>query len=140
MAVTHSHDQAPAIQRRRLPLLGHAFVLWALCGLTMGVGQAVTTVDAALVAHAVAAPIFAVAVSWNYFSRYGYTTPLQTALVFVSFVIVVDLFLVALVIEQSLEMFASPIGTWILFALIFASTYLTGRAVERRHGSAQEPR
>jgi hypothetical protein len=29
-------------------------------------------------------------------------------------------------------MFASPLGTWIPFALIFAATYLTGVAVVRK--------
>ena len=106
----------------------------------MMVGMAVAGVEVALVVHVIGAPIFAAAVSWNYFGRYGYTTPLQTAIVFVAFVIVVDFFLVALVIERSLEMFASPLGTWIPFALIFASTYLTGRVVEERHGSAQDRR
>jgi len=39
---------------------------------------------------------------------------------------VVDFFVVALLIMGSLEMFGSALGTWIPFALIFASTYLTG--------------
>ena len=51
---------------------------------------------------------------------------LQTAIIFVGFVITLDFFVVALVINQSLEMFASLLGTWIPFALIFTSTYLTG--------------
>jgi hypothetical protein len=50
----------------------------------------------------------------------------------VGFVILVDFFLVALVINRSLEMFASPLGTWIPFALIFASTYLTGMLLRGR--------
>jgi hypothetical protein len=37
-----------------------------------------------------------------------------------------DFFLVAMVINRSFEMFTSPLGTWIPFVLIFASTYLTG--------------
>lgn len=40
--------------------------------------------------------------------------------------ILVDFFLVALIINRSLEMFTSPLGTWIPFALIFISSYLTG--------------
>ena len=44
-------------------------------------------------------------------------------------------FLVALVIIQSLAMFASVLGTWIPFALIFASTYLTGWYLQRGHVS-----
>ena len=35
-------------------------------------------------------------------------------------------FVVALLINRSFEMFASLLGTWIPFALIFLSTYLTG--------------
>jgi len=54
---------------------------------------------------------------------------LQTALIFVGFVIVVDFFLVALLINRSLEMFTSLLGTWIPFALIFTSTYVTGLIV-----------
>jgi hypothetical protein len=80
--------------------------------------------------HAIGAPISAGTISWNYYRRFDYTTPLQTALVFVGFVIVVDFFLVALVIERSFEMFASPLGTWIPFASIFLATYLVGRWVE----------
>jgi hypothetical protein len=35
-------------------------------------------------------------------------------------------------ILRSFDMFTSLIGTWIPFALIFASTYLTGRVVSGR--------
>jgi hypothetical protein len=66
-----------------------------------------------------------------YFTRFAYTTPLQTALAFTGFVVVVDFFLVALVVLRSLEMFASPLGTWIPFALIFAATWLTGLFMTR---------
>lgn len=140
MTLTQQHHATATQQRRLMILLGHAFVAWALCTASMMLGMAVAGVDVALVVHAIGAPIFAAVVSWNYFSRFGYTTPLQTAIVFVSFVIIVDFFLVALIIQGSLEMFTSPLGTWIPFALIFGSTYLTGRAVERRHGSAARPR
>ena len=75
-----------------------------------------------------------------YFSRFNYTTPLRTALIFVGFVMLVDFFLVALVINKSLEMFTSLLGTWIPFALIFTSTYLTGLYVVKRprHGAAAQ--
>jgi hypothetical protein len=107
-------------------ILAHAFVGWALCAATMGIGMAVTTLQNTLVVHAIGAPTFFAGVSWNYFRRFNYTAPLQTALIFVGFVIVVDFFVVALLINRSLEMFTSLLGTWIPFALIFASTYLTG--------------
>ena len=112
--------------RKLLIILSHAFVGWALCFATMGIGMAVTTLQNALIVHAIGAPIFFAIVSLIYFRRFNYTAPLQTALTFVSFVIVVDFFIVALLINRSLDMFASLLGTWIPFALIFASTYLTG--------------
>ena len=107
-------------------VLVHAFVGWALCAATMGIGMATTSVENALMIHAIGAPIFFTVVSLIYFKKFNYTTPLQTALVFVCFVIAVDFLVVALLINKSLEMFASLLGTWIPFALIFTSTYLTG--------------
>jgi hypothetical protein len=112
-------------------LVAHAFVGWALCGLTMFIGREVTTIQNALIIHAVAAPIFFAAVSWSYFRHFAYTGPLATALFFVTFVITMDFFLVGLIIEQSLEMFTSFLGTWLPFSLIFLSTYLAGRVMQR---------
>lgn len=134
MTVSGQLPATATYRQQRLVLLGHAFVAWALCSATMMIGMEVASVETALVVHAVAAPIFAGAVSWNYHRRFGYTTPLQSAVTFVSFVIVVDFFLVALVIERSLEMFTSPLGTWIPFLLIFSATYLLGWVVERSQG------
>jgi hypothetical protein len=124
--------------RKAATALIHAFVSWALCTATMMIGMATMTIENALIAHAIGAPIFSAAVSLFYYRRYNYTTPLQTALIFVGFVIVVDFFLVALVINRSLEMFASLLWTWIPFALIFTSTYLTGLITgrNRQQGSA----
>ena len=114
-----------------ITVLVHAFVGWALCAATMGIGMSTTTLENALIIHAIAAPIFFMLVSLVYFKTYNYTTPLQTAIIFVAFVIVMDFFVVALLINRSLDMFASLLGTWIPFALIFASTYLTGWCVLR---------
>ena len=108
-------------------VLIHAFVGWALCAATIGIGMAATSLERALIIHAIGAPIFFAIVSWIYFRRFNYTAPLRTALIFVGFVIAMDFFVVALLINRSLEMFASLLGTWIPFALILASTYLTGR-------------
>jgi hypothetical protein len=113
-------------------VLAHAFIGWALCGATMGVGMAVMALSNAMIIHAVAAPIFFTTISWIYFRRFNYTGPLQTASIFVAFVIAMDFFIVAMVVNRSFEMFTSPLGTWIPFALIFASTWVTGRLVTRR--------
>ena len=107
-------------------LLVHALIGWALCGAIMGIGRMVTTLDNALVIHAVVAPIVFALITRVYFTRFGYTSPLQTALIFVAVVIGMDAFLVAPVFEKSYEMFTSLIGTWVPFGLIFLSTYLTG--------------
>ena len=107
-------------------ILGHAFVGWTLCVATMGVGMTVTTLDNMLIAHAIGAPIFFALVSLIYFKRFNYTSPLQTATIFISFVIAMDVFVVAMLINRSFEMFASLLGTWIPFALIFTSTWITG--------------
>lgn len=118
--------------RKVLIILAHAFVGWAFCTATMVIGMATMSIDNALIVHAIGAPIFFTAVSLVYFNKFNYTSPLRTALIFMSFVIVVDFFVVALLVNRSLEMFASPLGTWIPFALIFTSTYVTGLLINRR--------
>ncbi len=113
-------------------VLVHAFIGWLLCAATMGIGMAVTSVNTALILHALAAPVFFAGVSLLYFRRFNYTAPVQTAFAFIAFVIAMDFFVVALVINRSLDMFASLLGTWIPFALIFGSTWLTGLVVARK--------
>jgi hypothetical protein len=53
----------------------------------------------------------------------------MTALIFLTFIVLGDFFVFALLVNRSLEMFTSLIGTWIPFALIFAATFLTGWVV-----------
>ena len=118
-------------------ILIHAFVGWLLCAATMGIGMAVASLRTTLIIHAIGAPIYFSAVSLFYFIRYSYTRPLQTALIFVLFVIVVDFLVVALLINRSLEMFTSALGTWIPFALIFTSTLITGVLAYRTRSRAK---
>jgi hypothetical protein len=112
-------------------LLAHAFVGWVLCFATIGIGRALTSMEITLIIHAILAPIFFAVVSLVFFRKFNFTTPLQTAIIFTSFVIAMDVFLVAMLINKSFEMFTSLLGTWIPFALIFVSTYLTGWFVRR---------
>jgi hypothetical protein len=118
--------------RKPVTVLLHALIVQALCWATMIIGREVTSLENALIAHLIGAPIFAFVVSSFYFRRFNYTTPLQTAIVYVSVIVLLDFFVVALLIEKSLEMFTSPIGTWIPFTLIFLSTYLTGTYLNRQ--------
>lgn len=104
---------------------------WALCGAIMFIGMAVTDLQTTLILHAIGAPIIFTLISMLYFSKFKYTSPLQTAISFFAIVILMDFFIVSLIINRSFEMFLSPLGTWIPFGLIFLSTYLTGLSFER---------
>ena len=112
-------------------LLGPAFVGWALCGATIGIGRAVTSLQNTLIAHAIATPVIFAAASYVYFKKFHYTTPVQTALVYAAFVMLMDFVVVATFVEKSYAMFSSLLGTWLPFALIFGSTYAVGRHLVR---------
>ena len=127
MRSPHRDTPLPGSRTRGvLPLLALGLAGWALCGAIMVVGLAVTSLDRTLVIHAVGAPLIFAALSWMYFRRWQVTTPLQTAAVFLGIVMGMDFFLVALLINRSLEMFAGVLGTWLPFGLIFLATLLTG--------------
>ena len=119
--------------RKTAIILGSAYVGWALCGLVMAAAMSQLAPANALVAYAIGAPIVFAAVAWVYFRYFGYTTPLQTAGLFLVVVVFMDVFVVALLVEQSFAMFTSFVGTWLPLALIFAATYLTGRFMSGEH-------
>ncbi len=110
----------------------YAFMGWTICGAIMFIGTAVTSEFIALIIHAIAAPIIFALVSSYYFKKYDFSTPLETAALFVAFVVLMDFFVVALLINKSLAMFGNVLGTWIPFVLIFISTYYTGRHEEKK--------
>jgi uncharacterized integral membrane protein len=103
----------------------------------MFAGMALFSIDTALDVHAVAAPVIFAAISWLYWSKHRSTAPFTAAVVVTLTVVALDFFIVAIVINQSLDMFQSLVGTWIPFGLIFLSTYLTGRAIKTRADQAQ---
>lgn len=113
-------------------VLAHAFAGWLLCAATMGIGMAITSMENTLIIHAIGAPIYFFLVSLVYFRKFNFTSPLQTAAIFIAFVIGMDFFVVAMLILRSFEMFTSLLGTWIPFTLIFTSTWLTGIFVRER--------
>ena len=113
-------------------IVGHAVVGWAFCGAIMAIGQQLTTLDRTLIIHAVGAPIGFAVITWFYYRKFGFTAPLQTALLFLMVVIALDVFVVALLVERSFAMFKSPLGTWIPLTLIFLSTLVTGLVVKGR--------
>ena len=97
----------------------------------MGIGMAVTSLQTTLILHAIGGPIGFIIISLFYFKKFDYTSPLQTAILFVAFVVFVDFFGVALLIEKNFAMFKSVIGTWLPFSLIFLATYFTGRFLNK---------
>lgn len=98
----------------------------------MGVGMKMTALETAILLHALVTPVIFTAISLVYFHRSGSWSPLRTAAAFLSVVVVMDIFVVALFIERSFDMFESILGTWLPFLLIFVATWWTGLAVRRR--------
>lgn len=117
---------------KTIVILIYAFIGWLICFLIMGIGQLFLPINTVLIIHLIGGPIAFILLSYHYHKKFNYTKPIYTALIFVSFVILVDFFVVALIILKSLDMFRSLIGTWIPFCLIFLSTYLTGLLVQKR--------
>jgi hypothetical protein len=99
---------------------------WAFCAAIMGIGMSVTSLQTTLILHAMVGPVGFMVISLFYFKKFDYTSPLQTAIWFIAFVVFMDLFGVALLIEKSVAMFSSILGTWLPFTLIFLATYFTG--------------
>ena len=109
-----------------LIVLAHALVGWMYCGALIGVGRQFMSMYATLIVHAIGAPFGFFLISLFYFKKFSFTNPLQTAIIFVGFAVVMDVFVVAMFIEKSFEMFTSFLGTWLPLALIFLATCLTG--------------
>ncbi len=114
-----------------------ALLGWVLCAASIGIGFAVTTQTAALIVHAIVAPVVFAGLSWIYFTRFPYTTPLVTAALFLGIVVALDLVVVAAFVLRSFAMFGSVLGIWLPFVLIFAATWATGIAVGRQSGTAR---
>jgi hypothetical protein len=122
----------PGVLIKTVVILLHALMGWGYCGALVGIGRQHFAMPTTLVIHAIGAPIGFALISWLYFRKFSYTPPLQTAFIFLAVVMGLDAFIVAPVMEKSYAMFASLLGTWIPFALIFASTYFTGLLVTRK--------
>lgn len=109
-----------------------AFIGWAICAAIMGIGMNILSIKTTLIIHLIVGPIAFAILSYIYHKKFNYTKPLITAMFFTYFAIIVDFLLVALVINKSLDMFKSLIGTWIPFILIFIITYIIGIMVNKK--------
>ena len=114
-----------------IPLL-FAFIGWAICAAIMAIGPTVTSMQNTLIVHAIGGPICFALLAYVYQKKFGHLSPLAVAAVFIGFVILVDLFLVAMLILKDFGMFASVAGTWLPFTLIFLASYIVGQAVRKK--------
>jgi hypothetical protein len=119
--------------KKPIIILLFGIIGWAACGLVMFTLLNFTTVYLALIIHFMAAPFIFLAISNIYFIKFDYTSPIVTAIFFTAIVMALDFFVVALVIEHSLEMFESVMGTWLPFLFIFLTVWLRGLAIHRGH-------
>ena len=71
---------------RVLVILVHALAGWVYCGALIGVARRMLSIEVALIIHAIGAPIGFAAIALFYFRRFAFTTPLQTASVFLGVV------------------------------------------------------
>jgi menaquinone-dependent protoporphyrinogen oxidase len=109
-----------------LRLAAHALVGWAVCGLLMEILLAVASQRVALWVHGFVAPLVFVAVAWHYFRRPGAREARDTAFFFIFLTALLDLFVIAGLVQRSLAMFRSMFGTWLPLLLIFLATWATG--------------
>jgi hypothetical protein len=116
--------------------LAFALLGWGICGAIIGIGRSLTSMQNTLIIHAVAVPIVFGGLAWVYFRFFGYTTAMQTALFFTGLAVLLDATIIALLVEKSYAMFASILGTWIPFGLIFLATYRVGLFVATKREKA----
>jgi len=107
-------------------VLVYPFIGWILCAVTMKMAMHMTSEDNALIIHAIAATIYFFVISILYFRRAEPLEPIPTAVTFTLVVALLDVLIVASLIERSYEMFNNALGTWIPFVMIFVATLFTG--------------
>ena len=103
---------------QRMVMIACAVVGWALCGAVMGIGLSMTTLETALVVHAVAAPLIFGGLATVYFRAFPQASVGWTAAIWVGMVMLLDLLIVAALVQRSLVMFQNSLGAWIPFGLI----------------------
>lgn len=114
-------------------MLTFAFLGWLFCGAIIGIARKVVALEFAFVIHAVSASVIFGIISAVYYKKFGYTSPLHTAVFFLLFIVIMDVFVVAPFFEKNYSMFGSIPGTWIPFILIFSSVYFAGLFLAKRY-------
>jgi hypothetical protein len=81
--------------KRRVILILHGLVGWAICGATIGVGRQVVSMDTTLLIHAAVAPLAFGLLTWLFFRWFPKYSGLAVALTMLSVVVVLDALSVA---------------------------------------------
>jgi hypothetical protein len=118
--------------KNKVIILIHALIGWILCGMIIGIGRTITSLKNTLIIHAILVPIIFFLISYVYFTKFNHFSPIKTATFFLAFIIIMDFFIVSLLIEKSLSMFTSILGTWIPFLSIFLATLVTGKIINNK--------
>ena len=114
-----------------IKIIPYAFIGWMLCGAIVAIGREITTIENTLIIHLIGAPIIFAVLTKMYYKKNNKVSPLHLAIYILSFIILIDFFVVSLMIEKSFDMFKSLIGTWIPFVLMFLSILLVGKRGEK---------
>ena len=103
-----------------------AFVGWSLRLMTIGVGADFTTYTTALLLQSALVVVIFSAIGFLYSSASGTVSPRNAALAMLGAVVGFDFFLIAVLVNRDLAIYARPLATWIPYALIGLSTWLGG--------------
>ncbi|HVP20241.1 MAG TPA: hypothetical protein VMS73_00110 [Anaerolineaceae bacterium] len=121
----------PAIKKAAVVLL-HAFVGWGILAAILAFGRKDLAVSSVLIIQLIAAPILFAGIAWIYYSYFGVTTPLQTALFFMGVVMFMHVSVLVFFARNGVNLYLKPVTIWIAFGLVFVVTYLEGRIIQRR--------
>ncbi len=104
----------------------HAAAGWAACAAIMGALLATTSLGVAFTVHALVAPIVFAIVARRYFHYRGAHEPLATAAWMAGLTALLDIVVVAGLIQRDAAMLRSVAGFWLPIALVFFVTWAVG--------------
>jgi hypothetical protein len=125
------HPAAHPKIKKVLVILLLSLIGWGILLAVIVIGSKVTTISNTLIIQLIAAPILYAVISRIYFKRFGYTTPLQTALILMGVVILMHAVALAFFTQHGVNTYLKPVSTWLAFGLIFGVTYLEGRILKK---------
>ncbi|HEX5753991.1 MAG TPA: flavodoxin domain-containing protein [Archangium sp.] len=107
-------------------LLAHGVLGWAVGAVILAVLSPLIGITAARIVHTLAVPFIFSAVGWHYFRVRGAREPLPTAVVWTALVALLDLVIVAGLVQRDVAMFSSILAVWLPLVLVFLTTWAVG--------------